>query len=59
VVDGLHTHTQNRIMKPLAIALNGVGRGLQERVDAQINLINVGLFGIVTMNPPPFTMNIT
>jgi hypothetical protein len=30
MVDGLHIHIQNRSMKPLAIALNGAGRRLQE-----------------------------
>jgi hypothetical protein len=29
MVDGLHIHIRNRTMKPLAIALSGVGRGLQ------------------------------
>jgi hypothetical protein len=28
MVDGFHIHTQNRTMKPLAIALRGVERGL-------------------------------
>jgi hypothetical protein len=27
MVDGLHIHTQNRMMKPLAIALSGAGKG--------------------------------
>jgi hypothetical protein len=29
VVDGLHTHMQNRMMKPRVIALNGVERGVK------------------------------
>jgi hypothetical protein len=28
MLDGFHIHTQNRRMKPLAIALSGAGRGL-------------------------------
>jgi hypothetical protein len=28
MVDGLHIHIQNRTMKPLAIVLSGVGKGL-------------------------------
>jgi hypothetical protein len=31
MVDGLHIPTQNRTKKPLAICLNGAGRGLRER----------------------------
>jgi hypothetical protein len=40
MVDGLYIHTQNRTMKPLAIALSGVGRGLQGR-DGGGDLTNV------------------
>jgi hypothetical protein len=31
MVDGFHIHIQNRMMKPLAIALNGSGKGLMRR----------------------------
>jgi hypothetical protein len=31
MVDGLHMHIQHITMKPLAIALSGVGRGLRGR----------------------------
>jgi hypothetical protein len=40
MVDGLYIHTQNRTMKPLAIALSGVRRGLRGR-DGGDNLTNV------------------
>jgi hypothetical protein len=33
MVDGLHIFIQNRIKKPLAIALSGAGRGLRGRDD--------------------------
>jgi hypothetical protein len=29
--DGLHIHTGDRAMKPLAMAVSGVGRGLRVR----------------------------
>jgi hypothetical protein len=31
MVDGLHTHMGKRIIKPLAVALSGVWRGLEGR----------------------------
>jgi hypothetical protein len=33
MVDGLHIFIQNRTKKPLAIAVDGVGRGLSGRDD--------------------------
>jgi hypothetical protein len=45
MADGLHIPTQNRIRKPLAIALSGVGRGWRGREDGS----NVKT---VTMNLP-------
>jgi hypothetical protein len=42
MVEGLHTHIQNRTIKPFDIVLSGMGRGLQERVgDGGGNLTNV------------------
>jgi hypothetical protein len=39
MVDGLHIFIQNETMKPLAIALSGVGRGLGG--DGRDHLTNV------------------
>jgi hypothetical protein len=30
MVDGINIHIQNRMMKPLPIALSGLGKGLRE-----------------------------
>jgi hypothetical protein len=40
MVDGLHIHIQNRMMKPLATALSGVGRE-SKGGDCGGNLTNV------------------
>jgi hypothetical protein len=55
MVDGLHTHIQNRVMKSLAITLNevksGVHRGGGNGGDETQPMYKLRLFRIVTMNP--------
>jgi hypothetical protein len=41
MVDGFHIHIQTRMMKPLAIALNGTGMGLGGGEDGGGNVTNV------------------
>jgi hypothetical protein len=54
MVDGLHIHTWNRTMKPLAIALSGAERMLWEGGDGRGNLTSVQCktIGIAAINPP-------
>jgi hypothetical protein len=58
VVDGLHTHLGNRMMKPPVVALSGAGWGWPGvHGGGDLTSVNARLFGIVTTNPP-CTMNI-
>jgi hypothetical protein len=40
MVDGLHIYTWNRMIKPLAVALSGVGKGFREK-DNGVNINNI------------------
>jgi hypothetical protein len=53
MIDGLHILVQNRKMKPLAIALSGVGEGQGGEMVGTIEpMYNISLLGIVIMNSP-------
>jgi hypothetical protein len=59
MVDSFYIHTQNRMMKPLAIALSGLGRGSRGE-DSGGYLTNVQCKAIWNChNESPHTTNIS
>jgi hypothetical protein len=57
--DGLHIPMWKRTKNPLAIALNGAGRGWGgELMGIMWLMYNISIIGIVTMNSP-HVMNIS
>jgi hypothetical protein len=53
MVDGFHIPVWNRTKKSLAIALDGVEKGLRGRDDeGNVNNVQISLTGTVTLNSP-------